>query len=362
MIHNIEVNTPLIEGAIRFSYQANDQKGLQSDRFELLSHVHAEPPEANMPPVMLAHPLSHKLAGKQPDGRPLLEEIPIRLFFDKTEQNLHASYQAVDQNTGAILCRGNGCLAARKGADGACSQVKCPGPRQCDFTQNSGASCDLHVRLLVQVEGSDDPLACFEFQSTGINTYRTLKAKLTTLEAAFGGLRGLPLRLTRFAKSSRGSSYLPFYVANIELRHTVTLKAAHSARQDYIKEMEFLNFDQVDAVWDKERTSSAFSLEGEESTVLLHFAGARPQQAPSVVTEHGGCAAKAQADDIFARLRGASPEQKENSTQPSAQSASEIALDELTVPHNVTTPQKSTMPLDPSSALSFNDDETYVLL
>ena len=273
-IHEIAALAPIgphIDGLIRFSHAAasNDAPGQQAE-FEILSRVHAEVPIPGEVPKMMTHPLSDKLTGvdSETGARRLLSEIPIRLMFDKPENNLSGSYKAFDRCTGQLLCCGNGETAAqRTESSEAPVSVKCAGPENCAFAAIPENSCQLHVRLKVQIEGNDDPLALTEFQSSGINSYRTLSAKLKMLQALYGGLRGLPLRLTSWAKSSKGSGYQPFYCANIELIEGVDLVTAKAQAKVYRDKYEGINFAEMETVVEAMQASSQFALDDSESVV-----------------------------------------------------------------------------------------------
>lgn len=226
-IKNIPISTPYVEGIIRFSREEDDVgQDQQRPEFELLSRVHQGTPEAGKVPKMVTHPLADSLMHRdaKEEGHRLLTQIPIRFLGRTSGSILRARYQAVDTTRGRIVCTGDGSTAKRTGLSptaGDCAQA-CRSPANCEFAKLPGVECKLNCRMHVQVDGSADPLAVFEFQTSGINSYQTLAAKLAMLEAIFGNLSGLPFMLTSWSKSSPLSDFQPFYVANIELREGMT--------------------------------------------------------------------------------------------------------------------------------------------
>lgn len=285
---------PHIEGLIRFSRDAaSDGSTEQKPVFELLSRVHAETPQPGEVPKMVTHPLSDKLTGvdSETPERRLLNEIPIRLMFSKPENNLSAQYKAFDRNSGQLLCCGNGQTAARRGALGESPvSATCRSPDNCVFASDLNVNCQLHLRLKVQVEGSEDPLALVEFQSSSINSYRTLSAKLKMLSAMFGGLRGLPLRLTSWSKSSQLSGYEPFYCANIELREGVDLIQAKTLADSYRNTYAGIDLEAMEIAVEEMEKSSPFALGQSESVVTYwtpagEIGSARPRSRLTPVNE-----------------------------------------------------------------------------
>lgn len=229
MIQGIEPISPFVEGYIRFIWEEQPSKSSsQGEGFELLAHTHVSAPSEGEFPQLHTHPLAEtKLMardGENGEGRRHLDEIPIHFLGRNVDDVLKAEYRSTT-STGAVICRGDGCKAIRGG-----QETQCLGPAACQLAQTAG--CRLHVRMHVAVEGSDDPYAVFEFQSTSPNTYRALKSKLMIFEAMAGNLQGLPLRLTTWRKSTKGSSYQPFYCANICLREGQTIQAALELAQE----------------------------------------------------------------------------------------------------------------------------------
>lgn len=224
-INMIQPTGPHIEGVIRFASEGHGDTLRQLDHFEVLSRVHDTPKEGALPKLM-EHPISQCLLPEAPDGEEArrIRVIPIRLIADSPERSLRARYEAYDAEVGRLLCVGNGERGERADLSrGTSSGCECPGPDACSYANTQGVECSLHVRLRVQIEGQEDPFSVFELQSGGINSYRTLAAKLEMMHKAFGSkLRGLPLQLVIYAKSSVASSYQAFYVADLRLRSNMT--------------------------------------------------------------------------------------------------------------------------------------------
>lgn len=262
---------PHVEGIIRFTRE-EDLKGSteQKSLFELLTRVHSETPLPGAVPKMVPHPLGEKISGIDSESgeRRLLNEIPIRFMFDKPENNLTASYKAFSKTTGQLMCSGNGEDAVRRSATGvAPSCVSCRGPENCIYALNEDVTCKLNVRLKVQVEGSENPFAVMEFQSSGMNSYLTLSATLKLLHTVYSGLRGIPLRLTSYGLSSVGSGYEQFHCANIELREGSTLLATKTLTDANRLENAWIDHAALELVQESLADSSDFALNGTESIV-----------------------------------------------------------------------------------------------
>lgn len=232
-LNAIEPVGPVVEGVIRFASEGEGDTLRQLDHFDVLALVH-EQDEAEKP-KLAKHPIEARLAAAgEADDQPRVRVIPIKLMFNDPDVNLRARYEAYDSDLNRLACVGDGEKGCRANfASGTTSPVECAGPDACSFANSPGMHCSLHVRMKVQVEGQTDPFSCFELQSGGINTYRTLKAKLNMMHAAFGDkMRFVALDLCIYAKSSRMSDYKPFYVADIRLREGADLRAAMSAAAD----------------------------------------------------------------------------------------------------------------------------------
>jgi len=261
---------PHVEGIIRFSYEEDAATSTQLPDFELLTRVHESTPETGQIPKMKTHPIADSLISRdsREEGHRLIKEVPIRFLGRSPESILSVNYQAFDTASGRLVCSGNGKDAIRKGVGASAGNVEsCAGPESCAFAHQSGVQCKLHCRMRVQVDGSTDPLAVFEFQSSGINTYRTLSAKLNMLYAVFGNLRGLPFRLTSWAKSSPQSLFKPFFAANIELRDGLTFASTKLDEDDPFQGVGVEAMDRLENAMLLMAKNSEFDTAGAESVV-----------------------------------------------------------------------------------------------
>jgi hypothetical protein len=268
-VFGIAPTGPFVEGFLRFSYEedAATKRSEQRPEFEILSHVHDGVPMAGEVPKMVTHPIAQQLTAvdSEAGGRRLLHEVPIRFLGQSPQANLRARYEAFDLESGRMVCSGNGSLAARMTSEmNEPASTPCCGPERCTFAATENVSCKFRARMDVQIEGAPDPLAIFQFQSGGINSYRALAAKLKMLYALYGDLRGLPLRLTSWSKSSRLSNYAVFHCANIDFRYGITMKVAGEQAQAF---REQFNMDGIEEVLLGLARESTFALDDTESLV-----------------------------------------------------------------------------------------------
>ncbi len=135
-------------------------------------------------------------------------------------------------------------------------------------------------------------------QSSGINTYRTLSAKLDMMHAAFGQLRHVPLTLAIYGKSSPRSSYEPFYVADLRVRNDAAAAVAlQQAKQAAQAEREAgLLFEKMEEAVEAMAAASPFAIDDSETVLFTFTPGIvgrerEPRQAAS--TPHGGTSIEA---------------------------------------------------------------------
>lgn len=263
---------PFVEGLVRL---ATDEGNANYElppvpHFEILSHVHDGHAEGGIAPKLRPHPITRKLTlVPKLDGEQCLpQEVPFRFLGKKPETVMRARFEAIDAESGRMLCSGDGAQAVRLDGGGLTAKSHaCVGPEGCAFAQSQGISCRFRCRMDIQIEGGNDPLSVFQFQSGGINTYRTLLAKITMLHAIYGDLRGLPLRLTTWAKSCKLSGYEPFNCANIEIKEGVGMKEAGDAATLY---REAFNMDGLEPVLETFMHDSAGFCVGRGFAVELH--------------------------------------------------------------------------------------------
>lgn len=271
-LNQIKPVGPHIEGIIRFASEGQGDDMRQFDYFDVCSRVHQAPQEGSLPSLM-PHPITEKLAPQGAEGeQKKVRVIPIRLIADKPSNSLKARYEAYDTEIGRLLCVGDGENGERAVlSQGSSSSCQCAGPEACDYANQPGVQCSLHVRLKVQIEGQEDPFSVFELHSGSINTFRTLSAKLEMMSKAFGGkLRGLPLELAAYAKSSVASAYQPFYVADLRVRSNLT-PAAAMAERNKMYEAESsagLSFDAMESAIESMEANSALRLGDCEPSVI----------------------------------------------------------------------------------------------
>lgn len=299
-LNAIEPVGPVVEGVIRFASAGEGDTLKQLDHFDVLALVHEQDEAAK--PKLTKHPIEARLAEKREAGdQPHVRVIPIKLMFNDPDVNLRARYEAYDSDLSRLACVGDGEKGCRANfASGTTSSVECAGPDACSFANTAGMHCSLHVRMKVQVEGQTDPFSCFELQSGGINTYRTLKAKLNMMHAAFGDkMRFVPLDLCVYAKSSRMSDYKPFYVADIRLRDGADLQAATHAATE-AKERAGISdavYGVIEAAVAKMIGNSPLSLDDSESDQVV-FSPATPYVRTRRRPVESSCASDVQSFSI----------------------------------------------------------------
>lgn len=154
---------------------------------------------------------------------PKLRSIPVRMIFNDPELSLRAEYTLFDRQTGRPLCIGNGETCQRQTPNGI-EQHPCPSPERCPLAQ--GGLCKAFGRLYVNLDESDE-FGTFIFRTTGINSIRTLAARLSYYQAASGDLLScLPLQLILRGKSTTQSYRTPIYYVDLTLRDNISLQEA----------------------------------------------------------------------------------------------------------------------------------------
>ncbi|MCU4413709.1 hydrolase or metal-binding protein [Acinetobacter sp. WU_MDCI_Axc73] len=171
----------------------------------------------------IKHPLDEQLRAKAPNQNPKLRTIPVRMIFNDPELSLRAEYTLFDRQTGRPLCIGNGESCQRQTPNGI-EQHPCPSPERCALAQ--GGLCKAFGRLYVNLDESDE-FGTFIFRTTGINSIRTLAARLSYYQAASGDLLScLPLQLILRGKSTTQSYRTPIYYVDLTLRDNITMQQA----------------------------------------------------------------------------------------------------------------------------------------
>lgn len=162
-----------------------------------------------------------------------LRRIPVRLLFNDPALNLRANYTLFDRGTARPLCVGDG-HSCKRVTDTGIKQFPCTGPDVCPLAQEGG--CKPFGRFHVRIDHPGNPadaLSTFVLRSTGINTLRTLMARMQYLQAVSGGMLAyLPLEIRLRGKSTTQSRRTPIYYVDLGVRGTLSLEAAiHQAVQ-----------------------------------------------------------------------------------------------------------------------------------
>lgn len=341
---------PHIEGLIRFSYEEGATgERTQLPEFELLSRVHEGTPKVGEIPRMKPHPLADQLISRvsEQSGNRLLSEVPIRFLGNKPESILSGQYRAFDSVSGVMLCAGNGDKATQMGGPGTgLQQVPCVGPDACSFANSSGVSCNFQCRMKVQVDGSTDPLACFEFQSSGVNTYRTLSAKLAMLHSLYGNLRGLPFRLTSWSKSSSLSLYKPFFCANIELRDGLTLGTTKDQTYNAFDGFDQQALEGLENAMTKMVQDCTFGLDGVESVVTTWT------PASEIMGRYAASGAKASMKTFMENTVSAAVKRaREGAEATGANTVAEAATESILTSSDAPAPGNEKIALTPAPAI-----------
>ncbi|MDN0082343.1 hypothetical protein QU487_06200 [Crenobacter sp. SG2305] len=145
-----------------------------------------------------------------------LREIPIKVLFDNPDLSLNEGFVAFDDK-GRQLCRGDGQQARMLNSQGVVETVSCAGADHCKMAQASRCKLLGRFHFGIDIKDSDPSFNAFALRTSGYNTIRAIRAKLTMFKAAFGGLAGLPLKLVIRGKSSKASYDTPFFYADVDL-------------------------------------------------------------------------------------------------------------------------------------------------
>jgi hypothetical protein len=235
-------------------------------------------------PDLAPHPICHDLAkGDQEGQAAAVKEIPIRMYFNRTENALSIRYQAYSKEGSRPVCSGNGKTAKRLMLAGdqtpTLQEIPCPGPELCELVQSGAAVCRRQVRMAVQVVGQGDPLSVFEVRSGSLNSYRALKAQLHLVERKFGGLRHVPLKLTLWQASNELSGFQPFDLMQLKLdapSEVAAMQEAKTKREELVAAGICDDVDELTgAVSDDEAFTSA-SLDFQAVTEFYQGAARRP--------------------------------------------------------------------------------------
>lgn len=169
--------------------------------------------------------------------RSKLRCIPVRLLFNDPSLNLRANYTLFDRATSRPMCVGDG-QTCKRVTEAGIKQLPCTGPDLCPLALEKG--CKPFGRFHVRIDHPSnlvDALSTFVLRTTGINTLRTLLARMQYLQAVSGGLLAyLPLEMWLRGKSTSRSRRTPIYYVDLGVREPYSLASAiqearHAAEQ-----------------------------------------------------------------------------------------------------------------------------------
>lgn len=183
---------------------------------------------------------------RQEPRQPKLRSIPVRLLFNDPDLNLRANYTLFDRATARPICVGDGQSCKRVTPIGVQS-LSCEGPDICALGTEGG--CKPFGRFNVRIEHPEnhsDVFSTFVLRTTGINTLRTLLARMQYLNAISGGLLAyLPLELRLRGKSTAQSHRTPIYYVDLCVRHGISLLEAIAHAQATMLDLQQAGLDQA---------------------------------------------------------------------------------------------------------------------
>ena len=234
---------PFPEGIIRVASttDALTDKTAFDGRMEILARHHASTEGASHP-SLAPHATAQQQAMQHPTNKAAqkLVEIPVRMFFNKASNALHAVYQAYDAN-GRPVCRGDGQTARRRLVEEGVetiAQSHCSGSEQCEFANSGQATCRRQVSMTVQIKDQENPLSVFEVRTSSYNSYKALQGQLALIENRFGGLRHVPLKLQLWQASNQASDFEAFDVFKLALDAANEIEAMRQTRTSRQEEAE----------------------------------------------------------------------------------------------------------------------------
>ncbi|MDH5857816.1 phage capsid protein [Lampropedia aestuarii] len=174
-----------------------------------------------------------------------LRRIPVRLLFNDPSLNLRANYTLFDRTTARPICVGDG-QSCKRVTDEGIKQLPCSGPDLCPLAQEGG--CKPFGRFHVRIDHPDnsaDALSTFVLRTTGINTLRTLIARMKYLQAVSGDLLAyLPLEIRLRGKSTTQSRRTPIYYVDLGVRENCTLEWAIQEAMQAAEQAKRRGYDQ----------------------------------------------------------------------------------------------------------------------
>lgn len=205
-------------------------------------------------------------------SNPKLRSIPVRLLFNDPHLNLRARYTLFDRATTRPICVGDG-ESCKRVRQGVVESHPCPGPDHCALGMEG--NCKLFGRLHVRIdhpENHSDACSTFVLRTTGVNTVRTLMARMQYLQALSGGLLAyLPLELRLRGKSTTQSHRAPIYYVDLCVRQGLSLEAAVVKAREVAEQARSSGLDQaaLDAAAREGYVQGLFEETGEEAVEVL---------------------------------------------------------------------------------------------
>lgn len=280
---------PFAQGLIKIDSEVADGELKTLNQFAILARHHDQEGEAaESKPTLVKHPIEQELREKIKANAEAerIVAIPVRMFFNKTENSIGIKYQAYDIN-GRPVCAGDGKSAQRLTLSGDGTQtieeVSCPGCETCPYANGADVKCARQVRMTVQIDGQSDALSTFEVRSSSLNTYRTLKAQLSMIEKRFHGLRHVPLRLTLWQASNQASNYQPFDAMRLEIDALTEAQAYIEAKRERQALSDTGLDDDMDAVFSAQGLAHESS---DEFSIVRDFYEDKPVRRASPAAVH----------------------------------------------------------------------------
>ena len=219
-----------------------------------------------------AAPASGMTTTRPIQAPPKLRSIPVRLLFNDPGLNLRAAYTLFDRATARPVCVGDG-ESCKRVRQGIVESHPCPGPDHCALGMEG--NCKLFGRFHVRIDhpaNQVDACSTFVLRTTGVNTVRTLMARMQYFQAISGGLLAyLPLELRLRGKSTAQSHRSPIYYVDLCIRQSLTLEAAVREAREAAEHARQMGLDQtaLDAAARAGYAQGLFAETGEEAADVL---------------------------------------------------------------------------------------------
>lgn len=245
---------------------------------------------------------------------PSPEHLDIRLMFDTTEQNFQSSMVVYKGKRKVWACDGETALNLAKGTTGTCMR-----------DSEDGCPCKPTGRLAVILEAAPFFGGFYLFRTSSWESINNLQTTLRILEAQFGSLRGLPLRLVVFpatdtyTKDDGGTgisnSWKVGVVLNADWAEARTAALAfHQADQIERHELKLLAAGVFEEVEDEEKT------EGKD---IAEEFGLDPEHRQEMERAEANGEGRAATEENLQRLRDQMEESRSRVVEDGAQQSEE---------------------------------------